>query len=100
PTRRSSDLNARVPGWQLVRSFLSEERLVVFKGKAPNLIRTLPELIHSATIPEDLDTTGEDHPADTLRYGLMEIMKSGTKQKTGIPVIHREGQALLKRVYN
>jgi hypothetical protein len=33
-------------------------------------IRTLPDLVHSRTDPEDVDTDGEDHLADALRYAL------------------------------
>ncbi len=34
-------------------------------------IRTIPELKFSAVNPEDLDTTGEDHIADEVRYMCM-----------------------------
>jgi len=34
-----------------------------------NLIRTLPALQHDTHKPEDLDSDGEDHCADSLRYG-------------------------------
>ena len=34
-------------------------------------IRTVPELKFSNTNPEDLDTTGEDHIADEVRYMCM-----------------------------
>ena len=34
-------------------------------------IRTLPTLQYSETIPEDLDTRGEDHIADDIRYMCM-----------------------------
>lgn len=36
-----------------------------------HLIRTLPALQHDAHRPEDVDTEGEDHPPDTLRYVCM-----------------------------
>ncbi|KKM16467.1 hypothetical protein LCGC14_1685580, partial [marine sediment metagenome] len=36
----------------------------------PNLTRTLPLLIADERNVEDLDTRGEDHGADALRYGL------------------------------
>lgn len=68
--------NARVDGWSQVRNYLriSEitgmPRLVIFDN-CRNLIRTLPMLVHDATNGEDLDTEGEDHAADALRYLLM-----------------------------
>jgi len=78
-------LNARVAGWARVRDFL---RPVEQPGPNPDdppilvpglrvfstctdLIRTLPMLVHDLTDPEDLDSDGEDHAADALRYGLM-----------------------------
>ena len=36
-----------------------------------HLIRTLPALQHDADRPEDVDTDGEDHAPDALRYGCM-----------------------------
>lgn len=36
-----------------------------------HLIRTLPALQHDEHKPEDVDTDGEDHAADSLRYGCM-----------------------------
>ena len=36
-----------------------------------DLIRTLPGLVHDKNNPEDVDTKGEDHPADDTRYGVM-----------------------------
>ena len=34
-------------------------------------IRTLPTLCYSASNPEDLDSEGEDHAADEIRYLCM-----------------------------
>lgn len=83
PVRRA--LNARIDGWARVRDYLrpveapSEvpgEKPIVKVGlhvfsTCVNLIRTLPMLVHDQKDPEDLDTDGEDHAADALRYGLM-----------------------------
>lgn len=38
-----------------------------------NLIRTLPLLVSDDLHPEDVDTTGEDHAYDALRYGLSNM---------------------------
>lgn len=68
--------NARVDGWAMVRQYLAIDRrtkrpkLYIF-STCRNLIRTLPMLVHDDVKPEDLDTRGEDHAADALRYGLM-----------------------------
>ncbi len=34
-------------------------------------IRTLPALQHDSDNPEDVDTEGEDHAPDDIRYGCM-----------------------------
>jgi hypothetical protein len=72
--------NARVPhggamgGWDQVRTRLigvdGVSMLYVFSTNR-NLIRTLPALQHDVHRPEDLDTDGEDHAADELRYACM-----------------------------
>ncbi len=45
--------------------------LQVFKG-CRHFLRTVPALVYSASDPEDVDTTGEDHVYDELRYVCME----------------------------
>jgi hypothetical protein len=73
-------VNSRIPGWQTVRRALATEdgkpRLQVMRERCPNLIRTLPTMVHDPLDPEDLaDKIGhmktEDHAVDALRYGLM-----------------------------
>lgn len=44
-------------------------RLKVFRT-CENFIRTVPALIHDKTHVEDVDTKGEDHSYDAVRYGL------------------------------
>lgn len=72
--------NKRVPGagamggWDSLRSRLVGEdgkpMLYVF-STCTHLIRTLPSLQHDTSRPEDVDTDGEDHAADELRYACM-----------------------------
>lgn len=68
--------NARVDGWARMRDYLrvgdgtGQPRLKVF-STCRDLIRTLPMLVHDGVHPEDLDSDGEDHAADALRYALM-----------------------------
>jgi len=64
----------RLVGWNGVHFYLRHDestppRLRVFRNCA-NMIRTIPLLQHDALHPEDVDTTGEDHAADELRYIL------------------------------
>lgn len=72
--------NARVArrgsmgGWDQIRARLNGDEgrsmLIIFKT-CIHLIRTLPALQHDTNQPEDVDTDGEDHAPDTLRYGCM-----------------------------
>lgn len=66
--------NARLVGWDQVRARLKGEddrpMLYVF-STCTNLIRTLPAAQHDETKPEDVDTDGEDHALDALRYACM-----------------------------
>ncbi len=72
--------NERVPGWRLMREMIDwQERpgggvlvppRVFFFRTCSNAVRTIPNLIVDDHHPEDVDTDGEDHAADALRYGL------------------------------
>lgn len=77
--------NARIAGWQSVRRAMAwdesaDPRLRVMQGRCPNLVRTIPEMVHDPLDPEDLadkvnGQKTEDHAVDSLRYGLMaEVM--------------------------
>lgn len=79
--------NERVPGWQLMRSLIDWQELpnggvlvppqVFFMSNCTNAIRTIPQLIADDHNPEDVDTEGEDHAGDAIRYGLMHAFKGG-----------------------
>ncbi len=67
--------NKRIPGWMQVHYRLSFDEdglpmMYVF-NTCKGFIRTIPELKFSNTSPEDLDTDGEDHIADEVRYMCM-----------------------------
>lgn len=62
----------RTNGWAATRYLLGirpdgEPRMKVF-STCKNLIRTIPDQVHDETHVEDLDTFGEDHAVDALRY--------------------------------
>jgi phage terminase large subunit len=62
----------RVEGWRQMRAMLQHPpRLRVSLDTCPHFWRTVPTLIHDDKNGEDLDTDGEDHAADAIRYGLM-----------------------------
>lgn len=76
---RAAD-NKRVPGagamggWDQVRQRLRGEDgkpMLYLFSTCTHLIRTLPALQHDQNRPEDVDTDGEDHAADELRYACM-----------------------------
>lgn len=64
--------NDRLSGWEVIHKWLSiaPDGLPYWQvsESCPNLIRTLPELVHDENNPEDVDSEGEDHPGDAERY--------------------------------
>ena len=74
----------RVVGWNMVHTYLrwdenTSPRLFVF-STCKDLIRTLPALVHDDLHPEDVNTKGEDHAADELRYFLQTLREAHTKR--------------------
>lgn len=69
-------INDRVNGWTRLRHWLrplpNGKPALVISPDCEYLARTLPQLLSSKTKPEDVDTTGEDHAADALRYLVMD----------------------------
>lgn len=67
----------RVVGWNSVHTYLrwdisTPPQLQIF-DTCVNMIRTIPLLIHDEHHPEDVDSRGEDHAADELRYLLRTL---------------------------
>lgn len=82
----------RVVGWNDVHSYLrwtlsTPPKLKVFKT-CVNMIRTIPLLQHDPHHPEDVDTKGEDHAADELRY-LLRTLREQKSPKSLSPVEKR-----------
>ena len=68
--------NSRIAGKQQIHNRLSFDdfgrpRLYIF-STCRQFIRTFPCLVYSSSDVEDVDTTGEDHIYDELRYMCME----------------------------
>lgn len=72
--------NARVSGkgalggWDQLRARLigdGERPGIYFFSTCKDSIRTLPALQHDSDKPEDVDTEGEDHAPDEIRYACM-----------------------------
>lgn len=68
----------RIIGWNAVNTYLripedgGQPKLQIF-STCDNLVRTLPLLQHDTKHPEDVDTKGEDHGPDELRYLLRSL---------------------------
>lgn len=88
--------NKREPGWQQVRRRLvgtAGKPMLYFTENCEDVIRTLPTLQHDERDPEDLDTDGEDHAADELRYACMSRpIVIDTTPKIEIPFPRPPGQ--------
>lgn len=65
----------RVNGWQRVRAWLRSapdgRPWLEVSPACGYVARTMPALMADPTKPEDVDSDGEDHGADMLRYGMM-----------------------------
>jgi len=81
--------NNRLSGASTVHSYLSFDEkhpplLRVFDS-CLNFIRTIPALVYDQHKPEDVDTQGDDHIYDALRYGLMSHPIPKKTQKPQAP---------------
>jgi hypothetical protein len=78
----------RVAGWDIVREYLKTDekhpRLRVF-DRCKNLIRTIPSLVHDPMNSDDVDTGGEDHCADEMRYLLQSLRDQRAPNQSGSP---------------
>lgn len=97
--------NTRLPGWMQVHyrlSFDEEGRaMMYFFNTCRHAIRTLPLLQFSETNPEDLDSDGEDHFADSMRYFCMSrpikpVQKVPPKVRVLDPLDRDLGQRLYR----
>jgi hypothetical protein len=77
----SKMLKAAVP----VDGILREEPALFISDRCEHLIRTLPTAQRCPKDPNDIDSTGEDHLLDALRYRVLENMKEfGVKDTVGL----------------
>ena len=59
---------------------------MLFFSNCVNSIRTIPTLIHDDNKPEDLDSRGDDHCADSISYAL-QYLHEGRSPKEESPVM-------------
>lgn len=104
--------NDRINGWGVMRDYLKPmrfdetvtSRLIFFDGLCPNAIRTIPALVYDSVRIEDVDSDGEDHAGDSVRYGIMDIHdlfsekspEQPTKQQTTADIRRRDLEAIKK----
>lgn len=86
--------NDRILGWRALHEWLKpfagedeqQMALLRFTKSCANTIRCYPALISDDNRPEDVDTDGEDHPADCDRYFVMSRPRPADEpKKTLIP---------------
>ena len=81
--------NDRRSGWQRVHELLRTapdgRPWLMVSPRCAYGIRTLPSQLQSKKDPDDLDTTGDDHWVDSLRYGSVSGVR--WKSKPAAPVI-------------
>jgi hypothetical protein len=72
----------RVMGWDFVHTYLRHDDInpprLRFFNHCINTARTMPSLVHDNIRPEDVDSAGEDHIADALRYFLQTLREYKT----------------------
>lgn len=80
-TRAYKGSGSRISGWALIRQMLGaairrdlEAPHLYFLPQAQHHVRVLPAMQRDPKKPEDIDTDLEDHPMDSLRYGLARKM--------------------------
>lgn len=88
--------NTRVPGWVMFKEYLHVPDVdegegipgrpfLVFTSICTKAIETIPTLVQSPSNPDDVNTMGEDHIADAIRYGLMYLQRPSRK-KNAVPM--------------
>ena len=90
-------------GWDTVRARLKGDSdgrpLMYFMDNCPDAIRTLPMLQHDEINIEDVDTEGEDHAPDEIRYACMSrpISKSNRLSPVREMLAQKENSVVILR---
>lgn len=92
--------NDRIMGWGRLRHWLRNAPdgypWIMFHPRCVTCIRTLPGLVRDKSDPDDVDTHAEDHPADTVRYGVM-ARPTPTVMKLASPIYLPDSPAQVMR---
>jgi hypothetical protein len=78
----------RAPGWQMMAKLLEAAGDASVGGlyatpQVESFWATIPALVYSERDPEDIDSDGPDHCADSLRYMLMAMADKRYSYRTG-----------------
>lgn len=78
--------NNRSEWRSLMRDYIHETASSVglslkFTSNCVNAIRTIPELVHDDLNVEDVNTKGDDHAGDSIRYWLLALWRKKTTTK-------------------
>ena len=68
---------------------------LMFMDSCPNAIRTIPNLVHSKTNVEDVDTLGEDHSYDSLRYFTRGVYQGPIQPRQNRVIIDNKGRIVV-----
>lgn len=80
--------NERISGWSQIRRRLQPQiPYIYFFSTCPYLIETIQGLAIDPKRPEDVDTTGDDHGADALRYLCKERLLESNLEIKSDPAI-------------
>jgi hypothetical protein len=82
--------NSRIPGWMLLRAYmkatidedLENPHIYAFET-CTDFIRTMPVLQADKQRPDDVDSAGEDHIGDEVRYALNTRAAAGRESTFG-----------------
>lgn len=81
--------NDRVSGWQRVHEALAVDPAtgtpwLTVHPRCKYLTRTLPLMVQAKNNPEDMDSDGDDHACDALRYLLMGGLRPSTGRRESV----------------
>ena len=85
-TRSNKSAGSRVQGWEYMREMMANAvnndgpGFYIF-GNCIHSLRTIPTAPRDLDNPDDMDTHGEDHLCDSVRYRLYK--RSGVVTKLG-----------------
>jgi hypothetical protein len=96
--------NDRIQGWRVLHEWLKvfdgedgqPTAMLRFTKSCVNTIRTYPTLKVDDNKPEDVDTDGEDHPADCDRYFAMSRPRIPEKKAAPLTGTYHVGELRLK----